>query len=62
MRLSADAAAEAIMLMNRHQIDHVPVIEAGHLHGLLSKEDLLKWMSLHETRERDAAPWGTSAS
>jgi Zn-dependent protease/CBS domain-containing protein len=46
--LSADAkASEAMDLLALHRVNQLPVMEADRLLGLVSREDILKWLSLH---------------
>jgi CBS domain-containing protein len=46
-------AAEALALLARRDVNQLPVLDGDKLVGLLRREDLLKWLSLHETLERD---------
>ncbi|MBK8745193.1 putative nucleotidyltransferase substrate binding domain-containing protein [Propionivibrio sp.] len=39
------AAFEALMLMTRKGIHHLPVVDASGIHGLVSATDLLRWQS-----------------
>lgn len=39
------AAFEALMVMTRHGIDHLPIVEDGAVRGLLSTRELLRWQS-----------------
>lgn len=40
-----NAAFEALMLMTRKSIHHLPVADAGGVHGLVSATDLMRWQS-----------------
>jgi Zn-dependent protease/predicted transcriptional regulator len=41
-------AAEALDELGRRGVNQLPVLEEGKLVGLLRREDVLKWLSLHE--------------
>lgn len=38
---------DALQLLARNDVNQLPVVENGELRGLLRREDLLKWLSLH---------------
>ncbi|ABA57519.1 site-2 protease family protein [Nitrosococcus oceani] len=40
-------AAEALFILARRNINQLPVVENGQIRGLIRREDLLKWLSLH---------------
>lgn len=39
-------AGDALEAMSRHGVEYLPVVESDHLLGVLSREDLMKWMTL----------------
>jgi Zn-dependent protease/predicted transcriptional regulator len=41
-------AGEALETLARRGVNQLPVVEGGRLVGLLRREDVLKWLSLHE--------------
>ena len=41
-------AAEALDEPGHRKVNQLPVLEDGKLIGLLRREDVLKWLSLHE--------------
>jgi CBS domain-containing protein len=41
-------AGEALDEIARRGVNQLPVLEGGRLVGLLRREDVLKWLSLHE--------------
>lgn len=45
-------ASDAIDLMRRHDSDYIPVMEGDRLIGVLTKEDLAKWLSLRADRDQ----------
>ena len=51
-------AMEALDLLGRHQINQLPVLENGVLLGLVSREDILRWLALYggEEVQRTATP------
>ena len=40
-------AAQALQTLSQRAVNQLPVLERGKLRGLLRREDLLKWLSLH---------------
>lgn len=40
-------AADVLDTLTRRSIGHVPVVENGRLAGVVRREDILKWLSLH---------------
>ena len=40
-------AMEALDLLGRHRINQLPVMENGELRGLVSREDILRWLTLY---------------
>lgn len=44
-------AAEALELISRRDLNQLPVLQDGKLVGLLRREDVLKWLALHQGRE-----------
>jgi Zn-dependent protease len=42
------SAVNALELLARHDINQIPVIEEGHVVGLVQRGDLLTWLALHE--------------
>lgn len=40
-------ATQALKLLDSEATDELPVVERGHLRGLLRRQDLLRWLSLH---------------
>jgi Zn-dependent protease/predicted transcriptional regulator len=40
-------AVEALGLLDGRDVNQLPVVESGHLLGLVRREDVLRWMSLH---------------
>jgi Zn-dependent protease/CBS domain-containing protein len=42
-----DTADEALRLLGSHDIDQLPVLEGRELAGLLRRQDILRWLSLH---------------
>ncbi len=43
-----DDAGEALAKLARREVNQLPVVEHGKLVGLLRREDVLKWLALHE--------------
>jgi Zn-dependent protease/predicted transcriptional regulator len=48
-------AAEALALLAQHDVNQLPVLEGEKLVGLLRREDVLKWLSMHEAGDGSAA-------
>src|SRR3989344_3039381 len=44
---------ETLALLAGHDLNQLPVVEDGRLIGLIRREDILKWLSLHGEREPD---------
>lgn len=44
-------AAEALALLAQRNVNQLPVLDGDRLVGLLRREDVLKWLSLHEVSE-----------
>lgn len=42
-----DNADEALQRLSRREVSQLPVVEHGEVRGLLRREELLKWLSLH---------------
>jgi CBS domain-containing protein len=42
-----DTADEALRLLGSHDIDQLPVLDGRELAGLLRRQDILRWLSLH---------------
>ncbi|HYE34108.1 site-2 protease family protein [Methylocaldum sp.] len=40
-------AVEALMLLGRRDVNQLPIVQNGELLGLVRREDILKWLSLH---------------
>lgn len=40
-------ATEALSRLSRHGVNQLPVVEGGRIRGLISREDILKWLSLY---------------
>ena len=43
-----DEAAEALATLGTRAVNQLPVIEDGELRGVLTREDVVKWLSLHD--------------
>jgi len=48
-------AAEALSLLARRGVNQLPVMENHTLRGLLTREDILKWLSLHGGEEPESS-------
>ncbi|MEX2199597.1 MAG: site-2 protease family protein [Burkholderiales bacterium] len=48
-------AGEALAELARRNVNQLPVLEDGKLVGLLRREDVIKWLVLHEAAAADAA-------
>lgn len=44
-------ASEALTMLAQLNVNQLPVLEHGKLIGLLRREDVLKWLSVHEARD-----------
>ena len=42
-----EASTEALQALSRREVDQLPVIKHGTVRGLIRREDILKWLSLH---------------
>jgi Zn-dependent protease/predicted transcriptional regulator len=42
-----EPAIEVLALLGRRDVNQVPVLDAGHLVGLVRREDILRWLALH---------------
>lgn len=54
--LTVDASTtveDAMLLVTRHRCRHLPVVIAGHIHGLVSIGDLTRWMVRDREHEID---------
>jgi len=40
-------AAEVLALLGQRDVNQVPVVDSGRLVGLVRREDVLRWVSLH---------------
>lgn len=40
-------AADALALLARHGVNQLPVVEADQVIGLIRREDILRWLSIH---------------
>lgn len=51
-------ASEALIALTRRRVNQLPIVERGEIKGLLSREDILKWLALASPggREQRAAP------
>lgn len=47
-------ASEALAELGRRSVNQLPVVEHGRLLGLLRREDVLKWLTLHQASAADA--------
>src|SRR5690606_26314195 len=47
-----DAAADALATLGARAVNQLPVVDNGRLLGLLTREDVLKWLSLHDVGVR----------
>jgi len=51
-----DDSFKALSLLGEGKVNQIPVVENGYVRGLIRREDILKWLSLHEGLEtRQAA-------
>jgi CBS domain-containing protein len=46
------AAAEALAILAQRDVNQLPALDGDKLVGLLRREDVPKWLSLHEPIER----------
>ena len=44
-------AMDALDLLGRHQVNQLPVVENGELRGLVSREDILRWLTFYGGKE-----------
>lgn len=49
-----DSASEALSLLAEHGINQLPVLEDKRLVGLVTREDILKWLALNQPRDIEA--------
>jgi CBS domain-containing protein len=42
-----------LLLLAQRDVNQLPVLDGERLVGLLRREDILKWLSLHEAPERE---------
>lgn len=42
-----DAASDALGLLGQRQLNQLPVVEGGVVRGMIRREDILRWLSLH---------------
>jgi Zn-dependent protease/CBS domain-containing protein len=42
------ASAEALNMLSRRGVNQLPVVKHGEVRGLVRREDILKWLALHE--------------
>lgn len=42
-----EATAEALQALSRRAVNQLPVVKDGQVRGLIRREDILKWLSLH---------------
>jgi len=51
-RVSPEEDASHVMwLLNRHGINQVPVVDGDRIVGLVRREDIIKWLALHEDED-----------
>ena len=46
------SAAAALEALARHDVDQVPAVRGGELFGMVRRQDLVKWLALHEPGAR----------
>jgi CBS domain-containing protein len=46
-------AMDVLTLLARRDINQVPVVENGHLAGLVRRADILRWLALHHVGSAD---------
>jgi Zn-dependent protease/predicted transcriptional regulator len=46
----ADDAAAALRALSGHAVNQLPVVDGGQVRGLVRREDLLRWISLHDLK------------
>jgi CBS domain-containing protein len=42
-----DDAMDVLLLLSRRDVNQVPVVDNGHLAGLVRRADILHWLALH---------------
>lgn len=57
-----DASERALQLITQRSVNQLPVIEGGRLLGLVRREDILRWLSLHGDALPEATMRGGSAT
>jgi Zn-dependent protease/CBS domain-containing protein len=50
-----EAAAEALQALSRRAVNQLPVVKDGQVRGLIRREDILKWLSLHGEQQTAAS-------
>ena len=50
-----DDATEVLSVLNQRTVNQVPVVEQGEIRGFVRREDILKWLALHEDEDIDSA-------
>ncbi|MES2535993.1 MAG: site-2 protease family protein [Pseudomonadota bacterium] len=53
-----DDVLKALSLLGERKVNQLPVVGDGRVQGLVRREDILKWLSLHENAETQAAAIG----
>jgi CBS domain-containing protein len=51
-----DEASRALVLLTDQEVDQIPVVEGTDLVGVVRREDLLRWLSLHQEDGSRGAP------
>jgi CBS domain-containing protein len=47
-----EPAVDAMEVLARRDVNQLPVVQNGRLLGLVTRDDVLKWLALHEDRGR----------
>lgn len=50
-----DDVYRVLSLLGEREVNQVPVVDDGHVRGLIRREDILKWLSLYEQPGRPEA-------